>query len=154
VAIDRRRDLGNDDSRCVLFAQQHQLISQRGAAHKGNTGVNHVWVEIARLLNKFSRRPIGRDHDHRFNREVPFSLQLRVPLLELRDGIVHIHCITLVIEPQNWALVTPLQGTDRFLYAGETGVAVRILLGKDSNLLRQEPPYLDQVENSILRSSA
>ena len=54
--------------------------------------------------------------------------------LELRDGLVHIHGVALVIEPQNCAVVAP-ERTDGLGYAGEARVSVRVLLGKDRDLL-------------------
>src|SRR5665811_476949 len=99
MAIDRRHDLRHDDPSCILLAQEHQLTGQRGAAHERNAGVDHVWVEIARLLDESRRGPISGDHDYRFYWEaLPF---------ELLDRLVHIHGVALVIEPQNCALVAP-----------------------------------------------
>ena len=71
-------------------------------------------------------------------------LQLRIVLLELRDGILYIHRVTLVIEPQNWARIAPRNeriafSTPRIPYLRRRPVE------QDGDLLRQEPPYLHQI---------
>ena len=53
--------------------------------------------------------------------------------LELRDGLVHVHGVALIIEPQNCAVVAP-ERTDSLGDAGEARVSVRVLLGKDRDL--------------------
>ena len=117
MAIKCWHDLRHDDPSCIPWAEEFQLFGQRGAAHEGHAGVNHVWIEVARLLNEFGRRPIGGDHDHRFYWQ---AAPAGVARWSSRNGRVHIHGVALVIEPQNCAFVAS-ERTDSFRYAGEAG---------------------------------
>src|SRR5262249_8069554 len=98
---------------------------------------NHIRVEIARFLNKLGGGAIGGDHDD--------GLYGAAPSFELHDGVVDINRITQVVEPQNRAVATSTQRTDRFLDAGETGITVGILLRKDGDLIWRQAPHLDEI---------
>src|SRR5207253_1063089 len=73
------------------------------------------------------------------------AILLLLDLLQLGDGIINIHCVALVIEPQNWAIVASPQRTNSLFHTGEAGVSVGILLSKDSDLLRGEPLHFHQI---------
>jgi hypothetical protein len=70
---------------------------------------------------------------------------LLLDLLQLCDGVLDVHGIALVTKPHNWGFIAAAQRTDRFFHAAEAGIAVRILLSKDGDLLQGEPPHFHQI---------
>ena len=144
MTIDRRHHLRHDNPSCIFLAQEHQLTGQGSAADERNAGVNHAWVEITCLLDESRRGPIGGHHNHCFYlgflNDTPVASSGTVgrlallAFLQLPHGLVYINGISLIIEPQNRALVAALQRTNSLFYAGEARISVSVLLGKDGNL--------------------